>query len=258
MSDSLHLVKVPLRPEKLIAIARRRALPLRDLDEGYLCHCIMREMWQGRAPSPFVLRRNGRTLDVWGYSGSDARALVDHARVFGDPSLLAAIDNLDYVASKRMPRFDVGRRLGFFLRACPVVRLARPTNGHKVGAEVDAFLGRCFSAGREVAVSREQVYREWIIGKVNQSEMTGVVVDQVRVSAMSRERVVRRTQGTERKAKRLERPDVRFEGELVVVNGERFPDWLAHGVGRHRAFGFGAVILVPPANGSSHPREGQC
>ena len=258
MPDSLHLVKIPLRPDRLIAIARSRALPLRNLDDGYLCHCVMREMWQRRAPAPFVLRRNGRTLDVWGYTGSDARALVDHARAFGDPSLLAAIADLDHVASKPMPLFDVGRRLGFLLRACPVVRLARATDGHKVGAEVDAFLARCFTVGREVAVSREQVYREWIIAKVNQPEMTGVAVDGVRVSAMSRERLVRRTQGSERKARHLERPDVRFEGELVVVDGQRFHEWLAHGVGRHRAFGFGALILVPPANGSTRLRQGQC
>lgn len=258
MPDSLHLVKIPLRPDKLIAIARSRALPLRDLDDGYLCHCVMREMWQGRAPAPFVLRRNARTLDVWGYSESDARALVDHARAFGDPLLMAAVSDLENVASKPMPRFDAGRRLGFLLRACPVVRLARATGGHRVGAEVDAFLARCFAEGKDVAICREQVYREWIAGKVNRPDVTGVALDWVRVSAMSRERLVRRTQGSERKAKRLERPDVRFEGELVVVNGERFHDWLAHGVGRHRAFGFGALILVPPANGSSRLRQGQC
>jgi hypothetical protein len=34
--DPLHLVKVPLRPETLASIARRRGLLLRDLDDGYL------------------------------------------------------------------------------------------------------------------------------------------------------------------------------------------------------------------------------
>lgn len=250
MPDSLHLVKIPVRSDKLMAIARSRALALRDVDDGYLCHCVMRELWQERAPAPFVVRGNGRTLDVWGYSNSDAEALVEHARAFGDPSLLAAITDLDAVASKEMPRFDAGRRVGFLLRACPVVRLARATNGHVAGAEVDAFLARCFAAGQNVAVSRERAYRDWIAAKVNQPGTTGVTVDRVRVAAISRGRLVRRTQGAERKATRLERPDVRFEGDLVVVDDERFHEWLAHGVGRHRAFGFGALILVPP--GTSH------
>lgn len=250
MPDSLHLVKVPLRPDKLVAIARGRSIPIRDLDDGYLCHCIMRELWQEKAPAPFVLRPNGRTLDVWGYSESDAGTLVEHARAFGDPSLLAAVKSLDAVASKEMPRFETGRRLGFLLRACPVVRLAQAKNGHGVGAEVDAFLARCFAAGKDVSVSREEAYRDWISAKVNQSESTGVKLDGVRVAAMARERLVRRTQGTGRKATHLMRPDIRFEGDLVVIDGARFYQWLAHGVGRHRAFGFGALILVPP--GTAH------
>lgn len=246
MPESLHLVKVPLRSDKLMAIARRRGLPLREIDDGYLCHCIMRELWQERAPAPFVLRGSGRTLNAWGYSPADAKTLVEHAQAFGDPSLLAAISDIESLVSKAMPRFRAGRHLGFLLRACPIVRLARATNGHSAGAEVDAFLARCFAAGREVVVSREDVYRDWAAARLNQQAITGATLTRVRVAGISRERLVRRTQGDGRKAHRLERPDVRFEGDLVVVDGERFNAWLAHGVGRHRAFGFGALILVPP------------
>ena len=250
MPDTLHLVKVPLRPDKLVAIARSRSIPVRDLDDGYLCHCVMRELWQEKAPAPFVLRPNGRTIDVWGYSESGARELVEHARAFGDPSLLTALASLDSVASKEMPLFEAGRRVGFLLRVCPVVRLAQATHDHAVGTEVDAFLAKCFSAGKDMSVSREEVYREWISTRVNRPESTGVRLDTVHVAAMARERLVRRTQGHDRKARHLVRPDIRFEGDLVVIDGARFHQWLAHGVGRHRAFGFGALILVPP--GTTH------
>ncbi|MEO8257364.1 MAG: type I-E CRISPR-associated protein Cas6/Cse3/CasE [Acidobacteriota bacterium] len=250
MADSLHLVKVPLRADKLIAIARGRGLPLRDLDDGYLCHCIMRELWQSLAPAPFVLRGRGRTLDAWGYSSVEAAALVDHARAFGDPSVLAAITAVDGVVSKLMPQFARGRRVGFLLRACPVVRLTQASHGHREGAEVDAFLARAFAAGKEAVVSREAVYRDWLATKVNREATTGVTLESVGIAGIARERLVRRTQGHERKASRLERPDVRFEGTLVVTDGERFNAWLRHGVGRHRAFGFGALILAPP--GTTH------
>jgi CRISPR system Cascade subunit CasE len=249
MPESLHLVKVPLLPDKFIAVARRRGLPVRDLDDGYLCHCVLRELWQERAPAPFVIQGRGRTLDVWGYAKVDATQLIEHARAFGDPFLLAAIGDIERVVSKPMPRFEAGRRLGFLLRACPVARLSKATNGHRAGAEVDVFLARCFAAGRETVVSREDVYREWLVTKLNQPT-TGVTVHDVRVAAISRERFARRTQGDERRARRIQRPDVRFEGDLVVVDGNRFNGWLAHGVGRHRAFGFGALILAPP--GTAH------
>lgn len=251
MPDALYLVKVPLHAEKLVALARRRGLSLRDLDDGYLTHCIMRELWQERAPTPFVLRGSGRVLDAWGYSRADAAALIEHARAFGDPSLVAGIAGLEAVASKAMPRFEEGRRLGFLLRACPVVRLASAKNGHSAGAEVDAFLARCFAAGEQTEVSREEVYRDWLTRKLGQQARTGVTVERVRVAGMSRERLVRRTQGEERTASRLERPDVRLEGDLIVADGERFLACLAHGVGRHRAFGFGALILVPPGTSYS-------
>lgn len=246
MHEPLHLVKVPLRPDKLIAVARQRRIPLRDIDDGYLCHCVLREIWQDIAPSPFVLRDHGGIVDVWGYTRASSAELVEHARAFGDPALLGVIADLDSVASKPMPQLSEGRCVGFRVRACPVVRLARATNGHRAGAEVDAFLARCFSVGGDVAVSREQVYVDWLTTRLDRPETTGVRVRRVGVAGMKRDRFVRRTQAAPRDTRRLERPDVEFVGELLVVDGGRFAGWLAHGVGRHRAFGFGAVILVPP------------
>ena len=246
MPETLHLVKVPLLPDKLVGLARRRGLPLREVDEGYLSHCLLRELWQEQAPYPFVLRPNGRVLDAWGYSRSNSAALVDHARAFGDPPLLAAIGDLGVVASKPMPCFEKGRRLGFLLRACPVVRLAGAKRGHSTGAEVDAFLARCFEVGAQVTVAREEVYCDWLAKRLGNESTTGVTVERIRVAAMSRERLARRTQGRERSVSRIERPDIRFDGELVVSDGQRFLSYLAHGVGRHRAFGFGALLLVPP------------
>jgi CRISPR system Cascade subunit CasE len=250
MSDTVHLVKVPLRAEKLVAIARQRGLPLRNLDDGYLCHCMLRELWQDLAPSPFVLRSHRRTLDLWGYSTADAATLVDRAQAFGDPSWLSALVDADPVVSKPMPRFKPGRRVGFLLRACPVVRVGSGTAVYRPGAEVDAFLARCAGKSRDVRVDREAVYREWLLARLNQSEKTGASAEAVRIASFARERLVRRTQGTDRRAHGLERPDVRFEGDVVIMDGERFNKWLAHGVGRHRAFGFGALILVPP--GTQH------
>lgn len=250
MSDTVHLVKIPLRPEKLVALARLRGVNVRDLDEGYLCHCVLRELWQELAPAPFVLRSRGRTLDVWGYTAADGATLIDHARAYGDPALLAAISDVSLIASKTLPRFEPGRRVGFLLRACPVVRLTNGTTRDRPRAELDAFDARCRTLPTTTFVSREEVYREWLLTRLNQPEITGASAGPVRVAGFSLERMVRRTQGTTRRAHQLTRPDVRFEGDLVVVDGDRFTRWLAHGVGRHRAFGFGALILVPP--GTQH------
>lgn len=247
----VHLIKVPLRADRLIAVARHRGLPFRETDDGYLAHVVMRELWQERAPSPFVIRGGGRLLEVWGYGPCDASALVDHATAFGDPSLTTAVDDLRAVASKPMPRFAPGRQLGFVVRACPVVRLAGPKKCHRAGAEVDAFLARCFAVGKDTTVSRETVYREWLAKAMSRPEVTGVRVTRVGIAGMSRERLLRRTHDEVRGTRRLERPDVRFEGDMVVEDGDRLLTYLSHGVGRHRAFGFGALMLTPPGTGTA-------
>lgn len=248
----LSLLKIPLRAERLASVARQRRLPLSVLDDGYLAHCVLRGLWSDLAPAPFVLRTQGRLLEVWGYSRATASELVDHARAFADPALLDVVDQLGDIASREMPTFQSGRRIGFNLRACPVVRLASELHGHRAGAEIDAFLARCFSEGPDVAVSREEVYDHWLRERLGDSARTGVAVERVHLAAYTRERLIRRTQGTERKAHRIERPDARFEGDLVINDGLRFLQYLSRGVGRHRAFGFGALIVVP--SGSPYRR----
>lgn len=247
----LHLLKVPLRADRLAAIAQRRGISLRTLDDGYLAHCLLTELWQSAAPRPFVLRGNGRTLDVWGYSESDAAALKDHARLFGDPATIEALGGLEEIASRAVPTVAPGRKVGFLLRACPIARLANSANGNHHGAEVDVFLAKSFSARSGDGPSREDTYRQWLMDHLNRAS-SGVRSANLRVAAFARTRLVRRTQGAERRAMTLERPDVRFEGDFVVEEGAVFRNFLARGVGRHKAFGFGALILVPP--GTSYPR----
>lgn len=252
MSEApLHLLKIPLRADRLVAIARRRGIRLSSLDDGYLTHCLLTELWQSRAPAPFVVRGRGRILDVWGYSRSDSAALIEHTRAFGDPEIMGAIDNIDAISSRTIPQFAAGCRVGFLLRACPVARLVNASNGHHAGAEVDVFLAKSFDPGRNSPVSREDVYREWLKDKLSDTAICGIRVVQVRIAALSRTRLVRRTQGAERKAATLERPDVRFDGDMIVEDGNAFVQLLARGVGRHKAFGFGAMLVVPP--GTAYP-----
>lgn len=249
MASLLHLVKIPLRSERIVAIARQRGFPVRELDEGYLAHVVLRELWQEGAPVPFVLRGSARCVEAWGYSSWDAARLIDHAASFGDPSIVAAVAEVGAIVSRPMPTFEAGRRLGFEVRACPVVRLASGRSGHRRGAEIDAFLARCFAA-EDRSVSREDVYRDWLMRNLAPTTKSGVTVARVEVRGVSRVRLVRRTHGESRRSSRIERPDVRFAGELTVADGSRLLEYISHGVGRHRAFGFGALMLVAPEMGS--------
>jgi CRISPR system Cascade subunit CasE len=114
---------------------------------------------------------------------------------------------------------------------------------HKKGAEVDAFLARCWDAGEGVGVEREGVYRDWLDAHLER--LGGARLISATVSGFKLERMIRRTHGDERRSVRVERPDVLFKGELEVTDPDRFPDLLGRGIGRHRAFGFGMLLLRP-------------
>ena len=250
----LHLVKVSLRVPTLMQIARKRRIRLKEIDEGYLVHSLFRELWQERAPSPYLLRGSGRQIDAWGYTKAGAQELREHARSFGDPSSVALL-KLDDLYSRPMPRFEPGRRLGFHLRACPVSRQGRKRNGESRPLERDVFLARVEHVGAGVTVSREEVYRDWLLARLT-LERVGARVDSIRVDSFSRERIMRLTQrraSEVRRARVLERPDVYFSGDLIVENTRRLQNALKNGVGRHKAFGFGMLLIVPPGNRWSPP-----
>ena len=78
------------------------------------------------------------------------------------------------------------------------------------------------------------------------ASVVGARLEEVRlVRFTQRERLFRQTQGAERKGARLERPDAVFRGTLVVEDAVGFRRLLERGVGRHRAFGFGMLLLRP-------------
>ncbi|MNS33373.1 CRISPR associated protein [compost metagenome] len=241
----LHMVSLQLDASRLFTLARRRRLPLHDLDPGYLIHCQLGELFGELAPRLFSLENaESRSWRVLAYGPHDADSLREQADAFADPSIHAALD-WDGFASKRMPeQWPAGKSMEFRVRACPTVRMGRDGEHHRKGAEVDAFLSQCWATGDpKVQVDREEVYRAWLETHFNR--LGGVEPRGIQIERFSLQRFVRRTQGLERKAKTLDRPDVSFRGELTITDSEGFDRLLRRGIGRHRAFGFGMLLLSP-------------
>jgi CRISPR system Cascade subunit CasE len=61
-----------------------------------------------------------------------------------------------------------------------------------------------------------------------------------------RERLARQTHRGERRWEFCDRPDATMTGTLEVADAAAFHALLTRGVGRHRAFGFGMLLLRPP------------
>lgn len=242
MPGELRMLRMRFDAGRLYELGRRRRLPPRT-DLGYLLHCQLKELFGDDAPAPFAVQdARGRSVTVLAYADRDAGALRQHADTFADPDVHKACDWSSF-DDKAMPRtWSPGQQLGFEVRVCPVVRMSGDGPRWRKGAEVDAFLARCFRT--EGVVDREDVYREWLESEL--CRRGGVRLHSARLTAFQRGHFVRREHGPERTSKLTERPDAVFAGELEVADPAAFGALLARGVGRHRGFGFGMILLRPP------------
>ncbi len=255
MRAPLHLVRLSVDAQKLYAFARRSRAGGREMDEGYAIHALLAALFdhgaaetERVAPKPFhIASSTGRLLDVLGYAALDHVALTERAKTFADPVAWGVAD-LETFTSKPMPvEFKAGTRLGFAVRICPIRRIAKCGPMTSARAEVDAFVAKAWEVGPEVVLDREEVYRGWLaeeLAKEGAARLVNASMMNFHVGALHR-----RTQGEERAGHRSRRPDVRFEGVLEVLDPSVFGIRLARGVGRHRTFGFGMLLLRPAPRG---------
>ena len=212
-------------------------------DPDHAMHCLLTECFgKDLAPKPFrvMTPRGGRQGCLYGYGAADADALREELNVCGDP-LQCKVIPAETIDSKPMPmEWQVGKRLGFEVRVRPTRRLNRPIgdSGKCHVAERDAFLMQALDESRETR-SREAVYSDWLEERL-ESCGASLEVKETRLVSFQRSRAVRR-----RHTRHSEGPDALMRGNLVVTDGDAFARLLAGGVGRHRAYGYGMLLLRP-------------
>ena len=211
-----------------------------DRDVDYAWHAILKAAFGEKAPMPFrVLERLGRPAQLLGYTPADRDTLLSHAQTFADPAVVEAL-RLDTLAVKHMPAdFSKGMRLNFEVRVRPVVRQDRMGDRSK-NRERDAFLVAIDQTGSETTVDRSEIYSQWLRSQV---ERSGASLISSRPLALRRQRVTRRN--SHRRLVEIDGPDAIFTGRLSVEDPVSFAHLLARGVGRHRSFGYGMLLLSP-------------
>lgn len=235
MSEPLYLVQMRLNPAALMRFAASQRLDLkRDEDAGYSLHAWLAAMFGNDAPKPFRwFEAKGELL---GYARLDHHALAECAQSFATP-LAHAVLCPEGIQSKAMPeRWGPGRRLSIGVLTCPVSR-----NGK---TEKDIYL-RELDARGDAARAREAVYLDWFRRQWGDA----VAFERVELAGFDRSRALRRGHSASdsgRTSRSIDRPRAHFEAVAEIRDGEAFNALLARGIGRHRAFGFGMVLLAPP------------
>lgn len=253
-----------------------------SVDLGYLVHGLLARLAE-KPPTPFDVQQPERgdglsasraPLTLLAYApfgietfrdGAYAReaALAARAIRWTDP------DGMPRAASKPVPAIAAGTTLGFRVRLCPTIRVGKHHPRFAPGAEVDPYLARVHRdmaenglapddlGARQALIAglpgREEVYRDWLADRLG-SAATLVSARQVaqRDAALWRKGVPRggpaaRMYQNERphhgQRRLIGRREAVFEGRLRVEDDVLFTSLLARGVGRHRAFGFGMLLL---------------
>ena len=251
----LNLVRVPIATNALARWAGERGWVRRRggvaaFDEGRALHHLINEVFGPGALHPFRLLVPPRRASgyLYAYSALHGEALRAAAAAHALPDHLRVLYP-DRLESKPMPDiWRVGQRLGFDLRTRPVRRLRcdLDTRSGKIckGKEIDAFLlealrqsptARDGMAGENR--TREAVYLDWLAERLGPAAT--LVSSASRLARFRRVSVAREGHG-------IEGPDATIHGTLAVTNPGAFAALLARGVGRHRAYGYGMLLLRPP------------
>ena len=249
----IHLVRVPMKVSDLARWAGERGWIRQgrgaEFDHGRALHHLLGEVFGPRALQPFrlLLPPRSNTGNLFGYSSQDAAALREAAGLYAWPEHLEVV-NAVQISSKPMPsNWQAGRRLGIDVRVRPVRRMRRAAAtrkgmlvGARPGTEIDAFWLQGLR-NPDNHYQREAVYLEWL------AERLGAAADLDReASRMKSFRRVRAVRG----AVGSEGPDAVIHGTLTVRDPDLFATLLRRGIGRHRAYGYGMLLLRPPRQGA--------
>ena len=226
-------------------------------DPDHAMHCLLTECFGDLAPKPFrvIAPREASTAFLYGYGSADANAMREAANAFADP-LQSQVIPAGTLDSKPMPaEWPTGKRLGFEIRIRPIVRLERDTSriatdvqrvfkegGLRPGKECDAFLYEAIKHPEkgDMKRGREQVYAEWLSNQLDRKGGASLDLKQAKLVSFQRTRAFRKLH-----ARHSEGPDAVMRGVLTVTDPAAFGALLSQGIGRHRAYGYGMLLLRP-------------
>lgn len=236
---ALLLLHTTPDPVVLAHWATRKHWLSSDGDFGYALHALLAQAFEGQPPTPY---RYMNEQGLLAYSNSEESELRKRAEA-APPEVRLAL-GLQHLRLRPFPtEWPAGKRLGFDVLIRPIIRTT-------AGKERDLYQYRMEKCSVDRAAdksSREAIYCEWLEQRLAQNGAAQLV--EAAMHKFTLRKVIRRPQRHELNHTRTPSgvigPNAVFRGELVVRDPSAFAHLLARGVGRHRAFGYGMVLLRP-------------
>ncbi len=237
----LYMVEIQLDSLALHRYLHLHGLIADNVNLNYGVHAWLEAAFTGLGAKPWRLlmdkRRPTRILAYSSFSASEFRTRISE---FSDPSMFNVCPEPHLMINSRvMPDWAPGRRLGFEVLCCPVGRKSRS------GIEKDVFLIKADQGGE--GLQRNQVYTEWAAQMFAKYSVTLLNIRLAGFRLTKQERRGQKPEDTVRKRRLITRPEALLAGELIIGDSKQFMSLLAGGLGRHCSFGYGMILLKPPA-----------
>ena len=135
-------------------------------------------------------------------------------------------------------------RYRFEVRLRPVKRRGKDKRSPEQPGEHDAFGTAVRGLPKGDWPSPDEVYLAWIRDKLVSNGIIDLEAD-LHLTKRKRTEIARRAHDGTGLRHRIDGPDVVAAGTLRVAQPADFSAFLARGIGRHKAFGFGMMLLRP-------------
>ncbi len=234
--SKLYLMKADLDMVNLAKYAAEQ----HHSDPDRTAHCLVTESF-GRAqmPKPFVIKTRvtdgalkGTILAYTPLSTEELRAIAHHNQRLAhsavlDPSTINTVGVPD--------QWVEGQSIHFEVRVRPTKRTSsrEPQNPN---TEQDIYLGSTENS------SRAETYCQWLSQLMQRQGGLQPIPETMAMIHFARRRV--RRQNT---SKWTAGPDATISGVGTVINPDRMKLALAEGLGRHKGYGYGMLLLRPSA-----------
>lgn len=241
MSDQVTFIQVPLNLRELSVVSGRRGWgSVRGFDEGRALHHALGEIFGPKSLQPFRLMVTPHKMDavIYAYSTLSYDELRQNIQI-SPPDIEGVFDCAGLRHKTLDTSFALDHRLGFDIRIRPIRRLKKDDKSNRGTREIDAYQHAAESYGNEPdwhkENTRESVYLAWLAERFGSAailESANLVRFQRTIAARDRS---------------IEGPDAVIQGVVRVKDEEAFASLISKGVGRHKAYGYG-MILLRPAN----------
>ena len=223
----LYLMQAGLNLKELQTWMGERSIE--SLDRAI--HCLLTETLGEAAPRQFrvIAGRGQPTAALYGYTGHDSAQLTHNHQAFASPQQDQAMP-AETIAAKVMPAtWPANAQVAFDVRCRPLKQRNR--------TEVDAFWSMR-EANPAEEILRSDAYVKWITEYF--ARRGTAKVERASVQSYNRSQTE-----TQRNQVTPKLPETVMKGLLTITDGANFTGTLAAGVGRHRAYGFGMLLIKP-------------